>query len=144
MAWYTVEEYAKLTGITIQGVYKRIKTERVKTMKGEGAQILVWKDTKNPEPPIIISDNTTFTENQVNTQIETIKDFFESLVNEIKLSKENELNSMKREIETIKQHQERIEKMKDSTIDEQKKEIQWLREEIEKIKSKGFLKKLFG
>lgn len=137
MAWYTVEEYAKLEGVTIQGVYKRIQKSKVKTMRGEHGQNLVWLDLKQSTESMPIKEANALVDESVNTQIETIKAFFESLVKEIKIAKDNEIETLKESIETMKGHYNKVEMLKDKQIEE-------LKTEIERLKGKGFLKRLFG
>ncbi|MDH5679949.1 MAG: hypothetical protein OEZ36_00060 [Spirochaetota bacterium] len=137
MAWYTVEEYAKLENISVQGVYKRIKNEKVNTLKGESGQILVQKDSKQDIPHIIYNETPDLNEGSINSQIETIKDFFESLISEIKLSKENEIKTILESKEQLKDNYERLLASKDS-------ELVRMKDELDKLKGKGFFKRLFG
>jgi predicted DNA-binding transcriptional regulator AlpA len=46
MKWLTVEEYAKIEGISIPAVYKRVKENRVKSERKFGRIVIKHEDVK--------------------------------------------------------------------------------------------------
>lgn len=154
MAWLTADEYSKLVNITPTAVYKRINTDKLITKKGENGKIMIYLDLnkelkeglERSHQIIMPKESNEFKTEYSNNDIERIEKFFQSLIESLKASKDNE-------IKTLKESNEQIIQMKDTAINKQDNEIKLLKdhlqlkdEEITRLRTgeKGFLKKLFG
>lgn len=129
MEWVSVEAYAKLKNISSTAVYKQIKQGKLESKKDNKNRTVVEIDSEqfNQQTHQVSIESS---KDQQNNQFDSLKEFLGGLITELKISKDNEIRRL------IESH-DKMDSMKDE-------EIERLRIEIDKLKEKGFFKKLFG
>ena len=152
MAWVSVDEFAKLNGLTIQAVYKRIKLNRLDIMKDEKGNTLVLYDLQNVQELTKPNDNESKSNQYAFTDIEEIKGLLNTFISQVKSINKENLTGLTDSLTTGLVKMIETEKDKQLTIINQKneeiltlknEEIARLRAELEK-KDKGLFKRLFG
>ena len=137
MAWLSVDEYAKLKGLSSTAIYKQIKQDKLVIKKGEHNRTMIQTDLEQNKQQTVISGIDDITKHEQSEQLESLKEFVGSLISEFKTSKDNE-------IRTLKDSYERILTVKEEQIEAQKSELVEIKIQLEKIKDQGFLKRLLG
>lgn len=146
MGWLTVAEYAKLKDITDVAVYKQIKNDKLTTKKGEQNKTLIYTNIDeiiHPKQELITPSINGINKTDSFIELEEFREFLTSLVDEIKKSKDNEINTLKNSYERIIEMKDSREKEQSEEINKLKNEIDGLKEELKKSNS-GLFKRLFG
>lgn len=132
----SVKDYAQQEGISTQAVYKRIKTNKIKSLeKNSQTYIILDNDSKSLQSNCKPINNQVVSKeadnNEGNLKELQTKETFDLQLKTIKL--QTELEAKNREVEILKEKYEKILKVKDDlviskneTIESQKKTIQAL------------------
>lgn len=153
MSYMTVDEYAKLKGVSKQAIYKQIKLGKLRTITDTSNRTLIEYIVENESENYTIIDDesstTPINNDNATDQLDVIKGFLSGLLEqysqrtEVLVSKLEE--SQRKEVAIIKESYAKMESMQNDRISQQKEEIDKLKQEIERLTNRsGLFKKLFG
>lgn len=141
MAWLSVQEYAKLKGITIQAVYKQIKLSKLITKEGEQGKTFVQTDIQSDYENTKTGSTVEFIENSESKDMHKVQEFIMGLVTQLRSQYEDQLNQLENsknnEFKILNLKNEEILKMKDE-------EILRLKDEVKDLKNRGLIKRIFN